>query len=129
MAQTSVGANIYYFVKHARGETVAAQIQLSDRFKPVNTALVTAAPAAPAAARSADAIYTASCAACHASGAAGAPKLGDKAAWNERVAQDNEKLLEHAIKGFNAMPAKGACSDCSDDDIRKVVEHMVSKSK
>ena len=119
----------HYVVKNARGETLAAQIQLNDRIKPVGTAVVAAAPAAPAAARTADAIYTASCAACHASGAAGAPKLGDKAAWSARIAQGNDKLLEHALKGINTMPAKGGCSDCSDDDIRKVVEHMVSKSK
>ena len=125
----NIATYFHYVVKNARGETLAAQIQLSDRIKPVGSAVVAAAPAAPAAARSADAIYTASCAACHASGAAGAPKLGDKAAWSARIAQGNDKLLEHAIKGFNAMPAKGSCSDCSDDDIRKVVEHMVSKSK
>ena len=122
----NIATYFHYVVKNARGETLVAQIQLNDRIKPVGTAVVAAAPAA---ARTADAIYTASCAACHASGAAGAPKLGDKAAWSARIAQGNDKLLEHALKGFNTMPAKGGCSDCSDDDIRKVVEHMVSKGK
>lgn len=45
------------------------------------------------------------------------------------IAQGSDKLYEHAIKGFNAMPARGSCTDCSDADIRKVVDYMVSKSK
>ncbi|EDV5273606.1 hypothetical protein ABP43_002813 [Salmonella enterica subsp. enterica serovar Mbandaka] len=38
-------------------------------------------------------------------------------------------MLEHAIKGLNAMPARGGCSDCSDKDMKKVVDYMTTKSK
>ena len=126
---TNIAAYFHLAVKNARGETLASVIETNERIKPVASVAVAEAPAAPAAPRSADAVYNASCAACHASGVAGAPKVGDKAAWSARIAQGSDKLLEHAIKGLNAMPARGGCSDCSDEDIKKVVDYIVGKSR
>jgi cytochrome c5 len=91
------------------------------------------AAAAPAAARSGDAVYNASCVACHGTGAAGAPKLGDKAAWGDRIAQGMDTLVQHAIAGFQGktgvMPPRGTCGTCSDDELKAAVEFMVSKAK
>lgn len=125
----NIATYFHLAVKNARGETLASVIETNDRIKPVASVAVAEAPTAPTAARSVDAVYNASCAACHASGVAGAPKVGDKAAWSARIAQGNDKLLEHAIKGLKAMPARGGCSDCSDDDIKKVVNYIVGKSR
>jgi len=76
--------------------------------------------------------YQASCFACHGTGAAGAPKVGDKAAWKDRIAQGSETLYTHAIKGFKGkkgfMPAKGG-SALSDDAVKAVVDYMVKNSK
>lgn len=126
---TNIATYFHLVVKNARGETLASVIETNDRIKPVASVAVAEAPAAPPVARSADVLYNASCAACHASGIAGAPKTGDKAAWSARIAQGSNKLLEHAIKGLNAMPARGGCSDCSDEDLKTVVEYMASQSK
>jgi cytochrome c5 len=79
--------------------------------------------------RSGEDIYGKSCIACHASGAAGAPKLGDIPAWVPRIGQGIDTLYTHAIKGFNGMPAKGLCMDCSDDEIKVTVDYMVSNSQ
>lgn len=125
----NIAAYFHLAVKNARGETLASIIDLNDRIKPVGKVVVAEAPAADAVPRSAEAIYTASCAACHSSGAAGAPKIGDKSAWASRISRGGDKLLEHAIKGVNAMPARGSCSDCSDDDLKKVVDYMAAKSR
>ncbi len=73
--------------------------------------------------------YEASCQACHASGAAGAPKTGDKEAWAPRIATGMDTMLAIAIKGKGAMPPKGACASCSDDDLKAAIEYMVSQSK
>jgi cytochrome c5 len=77
--------------------------------------------------------YKMACFACHGTGAAGAPKLGDKAAWQDRIAQGNATLHEHALKGFKGktgfMPAKGGRTDISDDDVKAAVDYMVSNSK
>lgn len=74
--------------------------------------------------RTAEKIYNTYCMACHATGVAGAPIKGDADAWQPRVAQGPEKLLTHAIQGFNAMPAKGTCADCSDDEIAATIEFI-----
>lgn len=77
-------------------------------------------------------IYDTSCAACHTPGVAGAPKLGDKAAWEPRIAQGSDTLVEHAIKGFQGktgfMPPRGG-SSASDAEIKAAVEYMVSAAK
>ncbi|WP_325891309.1 c-type cytochrome [Grimontia sp. NTOU-MAR1] len=87
---------------------------------PVETA---AAPAGP---RTGDSVYNTYCMACHATGAAGAPKVSDPAAWEPRLAQGRDTLNKHAIEGFNGMPARGTCMDCSDDEIVAAIDHMLS---
>lgn len=116
-------------VKNARGQTLAAVIQTNERIKPVGTVPLAQAPSTPASPQAADAVYAASCAACHTSGAAGAPRLGDKSSWRARIAQGNDRLYANALKGLNAMPARGGCSDCTEEDIRKVVDYMVGRGK
>ena len=94
------------------------------------TAVATAPAAAPAAeARSGEAIYTSSCMACHATGAAGAPKLGDAAAWAPRIAAGNDAMLANAIKGINAMPPRGLCMNCSDEELMAAIEYIVANSQ
>ncbi len=73
-------------------------------------------------------IYEEVCIACHGSGAGGAPKLDDKQAWSARIAAGKNTLYASAINGKNAMPAKGG-SSYSDDEIKAVVDYMVSQSK
>ena len=80
-------------------------------------------------AKKAKSIYDASCAACHGSGVAGAPKLGDKQAWAPRIKAGNATLYNGALKGKNAMPAKGGNPALSDADVKAVVDYMVSQSK
>lgn len=73
--------------------------------------------------------YRTACAACHAYGAPG-PKVGDKAAWKDRIAQGIDVLYTHAIKGTaKGMPAKGGRMDLSDEQVKAVVDYMVSESK
>ena len=77
-------------------------------------------------ARDAETIYNQSCIACHASGAAGAPKTGDVAAWAPRLAQGEATLLKHTKEGLNAMPPKGMCMDCTDDEFKALIQFMSS---
>ncbi|MCG8429134.1 MAG: c-type cytochrome [Chromatiales bacterium] len=89
------------------------------------------APAAAPAAADGEAIYGRACIACHLSGAAGAPKLGDKAAWEPRIAKGMDALLQSAINGVpgTAMTPRGTCANCSDDDLKAAIEYMISKSQ
>jgi len=72
-------------------------------------------------------IYQTSCQACHAAGAAGAPKLGDKEAWAPRIAKGNDALLLSVKNGLKAMPPKGACMGCSEDELRAAMEYMLEQ--
>jgi cytochrome c5 len=74
-------------------------------------------------------VYNKSCASCHASGVAGAPKVGDTEAWKDRIAQGMDTLYNHAIEGFNSMPAKGGDASLTDDQVKSAVDYMVSQSK
>lgn len=78
-------------------------------------------------ARSGDAVYNQFCAACHTSGVLNAPKLNDAADWEPRLAQGMDTVLRHAIEGYNAMPAKGTCGNCSDDEIQAAIDYMIAE--
>ena len=90
---------------------------------------VAAAPAAASGPRSGADVYNTACAACHGTGAAGAPKMGDAGAWAPRIDKGLETLLNNAINGINGMPPRGLCMDCSDDELKAAVGHMVEGSK
>ncbi|MBL79043.1 MAG: cytochrome c, class I [Nitrosomonadaceae bacterium] len=92
----------------------------------ISTTLPTAASDGP---DKIEGIYSSSCSACHTSGAAGAPKLGDKQAWEPRVESGIEVLYNSAINGKKAMPPKGGNSSLSNEDVKAVVDYMVSKIK
>jgi len=88
--------------------------------------------AAPVYAADGKAVFEKTCKLCHGSGVAGAPKAGDAAAWNERVAKGNETLYAHAINGFRGkafMPPKGGNKKLSDDEVRAAVDHMLKMLK
>jgi cytochrome c5 len=74
--------------------------------------------------------YTKTCAICHAAGVAGAPKLGSSEDWAARIAKGKEVLYQSSINGLApAMPAKGMCFSCSDDDLKALVDYMVENSQ
>ncbi|ALM54340.1 c-type cytochrome [Halomonas huangheensis] len=71
------------------------------------------------------AVYESVCFACHDTGAANAPKRGDAATWEPRIAEGMETLYDHAINGLNAMPPKGGNPKLSDEEVKAAVDYMV----
>jgi cytochrome c5 len=73
------------------------------------------------------------CIACHGTGVGGAPKVGDAAAWAERIAKGKDVLHDHAINGFTGsagvMLAKGGRMDLSDGEVGDAVDYMVEQSQ
>ena len=120
-------------------KVVQADSDVIARIKPVGELVVasaaTVANGVIPTAKAADGkgTYDKACMACHAAGVAGAPKLGDKAAWKDRIAQGNDTLYTHAIKGFQGkkgfMPAKGGNAALADADVKASVDYMVGQSK
>lgn len=78
----------------------------------------------PPGSRNGKAVYENVCLSCHGAGLAGAPKVGDAAAWAPRIGKGFATLVEHAVKGFNAMPAKGGAADLTDDEVARAVAFM-----
>lgn len=78
-------------------------------------------------------VYSQNCMSCHTTGATGAPKIGETAVWESRIAQGMNILDEHAIKGFKGnqgyMPPKGGFSNLNDDEVKAAVAYMVSESQ
>ena len=76
-------------------------------------------------------VYHKTCHACHDNGIAGAPKLGDKQAWADHLAEEGgvEHLYQRAIEGEGAMPPKGGNGALTDEEVKAAVDYMLEKSK
>lgn len=115
-----------FSVAHAADEQLSRE-QVAKIIKPVGQVHIgdDSAPAAAAGPRSGEDVYQASCFACHGTGAAGAPKKGDAAQWTARGEKGMDAVYANAINGFNAMPPRGTCMACSDDEIKAAVDFMM----
>lgn len=126
------------FSSDSKASDLRVQKAVAERIKPVggvyvgsvptDVAGVTSAPAAQqvaAADLSGEQVYQQVCASCHAAGVLNAPKPGDAAAWEPRLAKGIDAMYTSAINGIGAMPAKGGRADMSDNAIKAAVDHLV----
>ena len=116
---------------------VRVQSDVAERIKPVGEVYIGEVPAevggdaatavtqVAAAELSGEQVYQQVCASCHTSGVLNAPKPGDAAAWQPRLAKGNDTLYANAINGIGAMPAKGGRADMSDDAIKSAVDYLI----
>ena len=72
----------------------------------------------------AEMLYASVCAACHNTGAAGAPITGSPA-MIERAGKGMDTLMQSALNGLNAMPARGGRADLSDEQVQVIIEFMI----
>ncbi|MFT0211940.1 c-type cytochrome [Pseudomonas sp. F1_0610] len=119
----------------AMAATESDDAAIAERISPLSTVCLAGEPCAKAApvvaaasggARTGEEVYNKFCTTCHATGLLDAPKKGDTAAWKQRADEQGglDSLLKQAIQGFNAMPPKGTCSDCSDDELKSAIQFM-----
>ena len=107
----------------------------------------TALAANPKILKQGETIYKKACAICHMSGVAKAPIAHDLKDWKARYkqasdlakkqnpnaskAQLKEKIMDILVsnvkKGMGAMPPKGMCPQCSDEDYKDAITFMMSK--
>ena len=73
-------------------------------------------------------VYNAVCSSCHKAGVAGAPKFGDAAAWATQIGTGYNTMLANAIKGKNAMPAKGGNPMLDDFEVARAVVYMANSA-
>jgi cytochrome c5 len=114
--------------------------QIAERLAPVGTVCLAgetcatgaATAAAPVAATGAAAAFDVSaayeqyCAMCHNTGMAGAPMRTPVDHWQARLADVGiNTIVTNAINGINAMPARGMCMNCSDENIGELVNYLM----
>lgn len=120
----------------ALGAQAASDEDIARRLEPVGQVCIQGKPCAgngagaPAAVagsgKSTDEVVAQHCTACHSIGLLNAPKIGDTATWKARADEQGglDGLLAKAITGLNAMPAKGTCGECSDEELKKAIQQM-----
>ncbi len=72
------------------------------------------------------ATYQMFCFACHSTGLSGAPLPGDAEAWGPRMEKGRDEIVEIMNRGLNAMPPKGLCMTCTDDQLWELSQYMVT---
>jgi len=68
------------------------------------------------------------CAVCHSEKPLiqlGAPRIGVKSDWEIRLKQGMRKLFQNTSQGLNAMPVRGGCFECSDEQLKLAIEAML----
>ena len=77
-------------------------------------------------------IYSHYCSNCHNPKpliALNAPVIGNKKDWSIRLKQGLAILFKHTDEGLNAMPPRGGCFECSDEQLMLAILAMLPKEK
>ncbi|MFC1565948.1 c-type cytochrome [Candidatus Neomarinimicrobiota bacterium] len=73
------------------------------------------------------------CYICHENAIGEVTMLTDKARWTVNRANDIETLVQHVQDGYTGnygtMPPKGACKECSEDDLRNATFYMMREAR
>lgn len=75
------------------------------------------------------AVFTGKCMACHGEVLSSAPQYGDYEAWEGRITQTIDTLVQHALSGHGDMPAKGGFASLSDEEVGAAVAYVVDRSQ
>src|SRR5690625_3712599 len=71
-------------------------------------------------------VYNSTCATCHAEGVSDAPKYGDADAWAPYIDEGYDEMLEVALNGRGAMPAKGGNNSLDDLEVERAMVYMAN---
>ncbi len=126
-------AVIYFLIKLAGSGSFADVNQSSEaatqtRIQPAGQLAL--GDGIPVGERKGDQIFNKICIQCHAadSSVPNAPKIENNGDWAPRIGQGFDTLFQHALNGFNAMPAKGGAADLTDQELKRVITYMANKS-
>ena len=126
-------AVIYFLIKLAGSGSFADVNQSSEaatqtRIQPAGQLAL--GDGIPVGERKGDQIFNKICIQCHAadSSVPNAPKIENNGDWTPRIGQGFDTLFQHALNGFNAMPAKGGAADLTDQELKRAITYMANKS-
>ena len=106
----------------------STQSATETRIMPVGN--VTMGDGTPVGQRTGEQIFNKICIQCHAADSVvpNSPKVTHNGEWAPRIAQGFDTLFNHALNGFNAMPAKGGAADLTDDELKRAIAYMANQS-
>ncbi len=106
----------------------STQSATETRIMPVGN--VTMGDGTPVGERTGEQIFNKICIQCHAADSVvpDSPKVTHNSDWAPRIAQGFDTLFNHALNGFNAMPAKGGAADLTDDELKRAIVFMTNQS-
>ena len=126
-------AVIYFLIKLAGSGSFADVNQSSEaatqtRIQPVGQLAL--GDGIPVGERKGEQIFNKICIQCHAadSSVPNALKIENNGDWAPRIGQGFDTLFQHALNGFNAMPAKGGAADLTDQELKRAITYMANKS-
>jgi cytochrome c5 len=76
-------------------------------------------------------IYKEYCSACHANNPIiplHAPRIGHPEDWVKFKNMNEDNLFKLAAIGYNAMPARGGCFECTDQQLKLAIKYLLNKS-
>ena len=88
-----------------------------------------ATAASSGAALTGDAVYNQFCFVCHAAGVGGAPLFANAEAWALLDAKGMDAMMATTLNGLGAMPPRGTCMNCSDEELQAAVDYMVEQAQ
>ena len=104
-------------------------VAVIERIKPVaRVAIAVPKPAGAEIKLTGQEVYNKVCVACHAAGVLGAPKVGAKELWEPRLAQGLSTLVNNAVTGIRAMPAKGGDPSLTEANIHDAIVYMLGET-
>ncbi len=56
-----------------------------------------------------------------------APRIGDKKAWDIRRRMGMPALMKITTMGVGAMPARGGCFECSDEQLQETIRYILKQ--
>jgi cytochrome c5 len=56
----------------------------------------------------------------------GAPRQGMASDWQPRLKQGSRALFEHTDMGMGAMPPRGGCFECTDEQLKAAIDYLVA---
>ncbi len=69
-------------------------------------------------------MFNRACQMCHNGQLLMDPKKSDPEAWKPRLDKGNDVLVKHVTEGFNVMPPRGLCMNCTAEDYQAVIGCM-----
>lgn len=79
--------------------------------------------------RSGEYLYLSVCSSCHSQNVKGVPQISNKSDWISILKKDRKELYKNAINGFRAMPERGFCDDCTDAEVMRATNFMITHTK